>query len=171
MKITMQPAISLDGFIAKIDGDSYSWVNQADEARYQAVVEQCGAVIVGRTTYEEYKQDFEKYRNVKIFVCSTDESIEDSDSLIRVHGPAEEMINKIGTDYGFDELIVCGGGEINGLLASAGLVSDIVVSIQPQVLGEGIPLFGNYKPNLKLQLLSVNTDIAGVIQNHYLVLE
>ena len=84
-----------------------------------------------------------------------------------LRGDAKEVIESIRSTYGFEELVVCGGGEINGLLAVAGLVTDIVVSIQPAILGEGIPLFGSHKPNLQLELISVNQDIPGVTQNHY----
>jgi dihydrofolate reductase len=171
MKITMQPAISLDGFIAKLDGDSETWVNPADEARYQAVVERCGAVLVGRTTYEQYKAGFEEYRNVTVFVCTTNPSYADTEKVKFLRGSAQEILAAIETDYNFEELVVCGGGEVNGLLASAGLVDEIVVSVQPAVLGEGIPLFGSHKPNLKLELVSTNQDIAGVTQNQYKVLK
>ena len=57
MKTIMYPAISLDGFIAKPDGDSFSWVNQEDEARYDEAVKRYGCVLAGHKTYEEYKED------------------------------------------------------------------------------------------------------------------
>lgn len=165
----MQPGTSLDGFIAKLNGDSDTWVNPADEERYQQVVERCGAVLVGRTTYEQYKEDFDAYENVMVFVCTSKTKQADTDSVKYVNGSAKDIVEKIES-HGFKELVVCGGGEVNGLLASAGLVDEIVISIQPVVLGEGIPLFGSHKPDLKLELLSVNQDIPGVIQNHYKVI-
>ena len=169
MKITMQPAISLDGFIAKLDGDSETWVNQADEARYQEVVQRAGAVITGRTTYEQYKTDFDDYEGVTVFVCTTNSNLKDTKTVKYISGSAQELIRSITANYGFSSLIVCGGGEINGLLATAGLVDEIVISIQSKVIGEGIPLFGRFKPKLDLELISVDETIPGVVQNHYLV--
>lgn len=167
----MQPAISLDGFVAKLNGDSDSWVNPADEARYQAEVKRCGSLIVGRTTYEQYKEDFKAYgKDVMLFVCTTDKSQQDTANVTFVNGSAEEIIQDI-SERGYDELVVCGGGEVNGMLAKAGLVDEIVISIQPVVLGEGIPLFGSHKPMLKLELTSINQDIEGVVQNHYKVIK
>lgn len=166
----MHPAISLDGFIAKLNGDSSSWVSQADEKRYQDEVKRCGAVIVGKTTYDQYKDDFDAYgKDVTVFVCTSKNST-DGDSVKFLNGSAEEIIGEI-TNYGFDELVVCGGGEVNGMLAHASLVDEIVISVQPVVLGEGIPLFGSHRPHLNLQLLSVNQDIEGVVQNHYKVVK
>ena len=121
MKVTMQPAISLDGFIAKLNGDSVSWVNPADEARYQAEVKRCGSLIVGRTTYEQYREDFKVYgSDVRLFVCTSDKSQKSTDNVIYVNGSAEEIIKNIA-GHGYDELVVCGGGEVNGMLAKAGL--------------------------------------------------
>jgi dihydrofolate reductase len=51
MKTIMQSSMSLDGYIAKLDGDSDRWVNPADEVHYQEVVERCVCVLVGRKTY------------------------------------------------------------------------------------------------------------------------
>jgi dihydrofolate reductase len=169
MKTIMQPAISLDGFIAKLDGDSYSWVNPNDEARYQDVVERCGCVLVGRKTYEEYIDDFKAYKSVTVYVC-TNSHPKDKESVKYISGDPQELLKTIEQD-GFSEVVICGGGEINGLFASAGLVDEIVVSMQPVVLGEGIPLFGSFKPSLKLELISGNEDIKGVTQNHYKVIK
>jgi len=166
----MQPAISLDGFIATPDGDSESWVNPADEARYQAVVERCGCVIVGYTTFKQYEESFNDYQNVMIFVCTSKTDLKDTEKVKYLGGAAVDIIQTIERDYGFEELVACGGGEVNGMLADAGLINEIVISIQPKVLGEGIPLFGKHTPDLNLELLSVNQEIAGVIQNHYLVI-
>ncbi|MDB5169414.1 MAG: dihydrofolate reductase [Candidatus Saccharibacteria bacterium] len=169
MKLIMQPAISLDGFIAKLDGDSESWVNQADEARYQQVVRDAGAVIVGRTTYEQYKTDFDSYDDVVVFVCTNNKEFTDTSNVKHLSGNAIEIVDAIKSNHSFNEVIVCGGGEVNGMLADAGLVDEIVISVQSAVLGEGIPLFGIYKPRLNLELISVDQQIPGVVQNHYLV--
>ncbi len=169
MKVTMLPGISLDGFIALPNGDSYSWVNQADEARYSASVERAGCILVGNTTFQQYREDFNSRKNVINFVCTNGDKPEDTDTVKYMSGTPKEILDKIKA-YNFDELIVCGGGEINGMFASAGLVDEIVVGIQPVVLGEGIPLFGSYKPRLNLELVSVNQDVEGVVQNHYRVI-
>ncbi len=168
MKVIMHPAISLDGYVAKSDGDS-SWVNQEDETRYRNAVEKCGGVIVGNTTYEQFKHDFESYNNVVTFVCTTKPK-QNAEKIKFVKGTAEDIVKEI-EKYNLDEVVICGGGDINGLFASAGLVDEIVVSIQSLILGDGIPLFGKYKPNMKLKLLDTNNEIDGVVQNRYLVVK
>lgn len=171
MKAIMYPAISLDGFIAKPDGDSSSWVDQTGEALYEIQVERCGCVLVGRKTYEEYIDDFrsKKDKDVVVFVCSRQLGNTHEENIKFVSGSPPEIL-RIIEKQGFSEVIVCGGGEINGLFAMAGLVDEIIISVQPVVLGEGIRLFGSHQPALNLQLLSTNQTVPGVVQNHYKVL-
>lgn len=169
MKLIMHPAISLDGFIAKKDGDSFTWVNQEDETRYQREVERCGFVLVGRKTFEQFREDFDR-PGVVTFVCTNQPGFEDSDAIKYLSGSGQEIRQKLEY-FGCKEVIVCGGGDLNGKLAADGVIDEIVISVQPAVLGEGIPLFGSYKPALKLELLSSNEDIPGVVQNHYRVMK
>ena len=59
---------------------------------------------------------------------------------------------------------------MNGLLADAGLVDEIIVSIYSVTIGEGIPLFGSRKPTMKLELLETTNEIEGIVKNHYKVI-
>lgn len=171
MKVIMYPGISLDGFVAKLDYDD-SWISDEDNDRYEERVNEAGCLLVGRKTYELFQDWFDNFGNGKVivFVCTTGSKYKDKERVKFIRGSAEEIIKQI-EKYNFDELIVCGGGEINGLVAAAGLVDEIIVSVQPIVLGAGIPLFGSYKPELKLEVLSFNEDIKGIVQNHYRVVK
>ena len=166
MKLIMYPAISLDGFIADMDGDCYSWIDDEDEAEYVAAMARCGCDIVGRNTYEQYKDEYDAKRNIVTFVCTNGTKYKNTTNLKFINGSATEIIKSI-EKHGFKEAILSGGGEINGLFASAGLVDEIFISIYSLILGAGIPLFGSYKPRLDLQLLSSNNDIEGIVKSHY----
>ncbi len=166
MKTIMYPAISLDGFIATKDGDD-SWVAPEDDARYQKAVEECGCMLVGHKTYELFKDAFSK--SATIFVCTRQQGLVDERNFKFITGTPQEMLEQVEA-HGFKEAIICGGGEINGLFASAGLVDEIIVSVCSLTLGEGIPLFGSFTPKLKLELISTNNDVPTTVQNHYQVI-
>lgn len=170
MKIILYPSITIDGFIANLDGECYSWINPADEERYEDVVVRCGCVIVGRKTYEQYKSDYPSKKDVVTYVCTSSHIYQDEERMKFISGSPQEMLSTIEKD-GFSEAVLCGGGEVNGLFASAGLVDEIILSINPHCLGNGIPLFGSYKPRLSMELISSNNDIEGVVQNHYRVIK
>jgi dihydrofolate reductase len=54
MKIILHLAISADGFIAKPDGDS-DWVSEVDGVLFENRAKEAGCLIVGRKTFEQYR--------------------------------------------------------------------------------------------------------------------
>ena len=169
MKVIMYPAITLDGFIADLNGECYTWINSDDEAGYEEAVRKARCVLLGRKTYEQYIDD-PIDPNVIKFVYTKKTDQHDTGNVKFVSGTPQEVIKRI-TDLGFSELIISGGGEVNGACAGAGVVDEIIVSIYNVVLGEGIPLFGSHKPRLKLKLLSSSQEVEGIVKNHYEVVK
>ncbi|HSX05422.1 MAG TPA: dihydrofolate reductase family protein [Candidatus Saccharimonadales bacterium] len=170
MKVIMYPAITLDGFISDLNGECYSWINDEDEQGYTDAIAKAGCVLLGRKTYEQYIDDFPVKSGATTFVYTSRTDQQDQDKIKFVCGTPEEVIEQIA-GYGFLELVVSGGGEVNGAFAEAGLVDEIVISIYNLTLGEGIPLFGSHKPKLKLKLLSTRQEVEGITKNHYRVVK
>jgi dihydrofolate reductase len=170
MKIIMAPALTLDGFIADPHGECHSWINPADEDRYEASLRPDGVELVGRKTYEQYLDTYESRTDVMTFVYTSQSKFKDTAKIKFVHGDIHEILKRIEA-LGFNQLIFSGGGELNGLLATAGVIDEIEASIHPVTIGAGIPLFGSYHPKLNLKLLSTNQDIPGITQIRYEVLK
>lgn len=169
MKVILYPAITLDGFIAKTDGDS-DWVDEADDALYQQAMKEAGCSIVGRTTYEQFKSDFEEENRIT-FVCTSKPLTSKNKNIIFVSGDPKEIL-QIVKDHGFSETILIGGGETNAQFARSGCIDEIIVSIYPLVFTDGIGLFGNAKDiELKLELISTKKVVNGIIQNRYKVVK
>jgi len=164
----MYPAITLDGFIADLDGKCYDWISDEDEQVYMDMISKAGCAIVGRKTFEQYREDFPHENGAMTFVYTTDESHEDEEGITFLNGSPEQVVETVEAK-GFSEMIVTGGGKLNGSLAEAGLIDEIIVSIYPVMLGEGIPLFGTHKPKMNLELLSTTNEIDGIVKNHYKV--
>lgn len=165
----MYPAVTLDGFIADPNGECYSWVNDEDEADYTQAIAKAGCVLLGRKTYEQYPDDFPPKSGATAFIWTTHENLQNQERVKFVRGTAQEVLRQIA-DAGFSRVIVGGGGEVNGSLAEAGLVDEIIVSIYSVTIGEGIPLFGSHKPTMKLELLETTNEIGGIVKNHYKVI-
>ncbi len=142
----MYPAVTLDGFIADLNG-----------------------ALVGRKTYEQYADDYPAKNGSITFVYTTSTDQQDQEKVKFVRGTPEEVLRQ-AESFGFTEIIISGGGEVNGSFAEAGLVDEIIVSCYGVTLGEGIPLFGSHKPKLRLELLSSTQDVPGIVKNHYKVL-
>jgi len=169
MKVIMYPAVTLDGFIADLNGECYSWISEDDEKFYEEAIKNAGCCLVGRKTYDQYIDSYPLSNGATSFVYTTSQEQPDQDKVKFVRGTAEEVLQQIA-GCGFSEVILSGGGDINGIFAEAGLINEIVISIYGVTLGEGIPLFGAYKPKLKLSLISSNQDVPGVVKNHYEVI-
>jgi len=51
-----------------------------------------------------------------------------------------------------------------------GLISDMVITKVPVLLGSGRPLFGSLQQDIDLKLLSNRSFPSGLVQSHYQVL-
>ena len=170
MIVTLQPAVTLDGFIADLSGECYSWVKEDDEARFLEAVEEAGCELVGRKTFDQYREDYTSRTKATTFVVTRDTSLRDFGRVRFVTGKLEQIVSDIA-GQGFERLIISGGGDLNGSLAEAGLLDEMRLSVHPVTIGEGIPLFGKYHPKLHTQLVDVNRDVPEVVQLVYKVLK
>lgn len=168
MKVIMQMAVSLDGFIARLDGDS-DWVTEEDSGIFDIAVAKAGCVIVGKNTFKQYQGEIFPVPNVKNYVLTT-ENHENDDADVKYISGTEELMNNLERD-GFQEVILAGGGETNGRLGQADLIDEVVLSIYPIILGNGIKLFGSWAGEMKLELVGTKQLTDGVIQNHYKVVK
>lgn len=168
MKVTIYPAITLDGFISGLNGECYSWINDEDEASYEQTVKQAGCLLIGRKTYDQYKDDYPLKSGATTFIYTHDQGYKDQEKIKFVSGTPKEALEQIASN-GFNEVVIGGGGEVNGAFAEAGLIDEIIISIYNVTIGEGIPLFGSHKPKLQLKLLRTSNELEGIVKNHYSV--
>ncbi|UHA75441.1 dihydrofolate reductase family protein [Paenibacillus sp. 481] len=143
-KVVLYIAISLDGYIAKLDG-SVDWLFDVEgdggDNGIGAFYKTVGTVVMGRLTYEEVltlSEDF-PYADKPCYVLSRTE-----------HAPAPHVVF---TDEDITTLIprlqresegdvwLLGGGQLVAAFLEAKLLDELEITIIPKVLGEGIPLF------------------------------
>jgi dihydrofolate reductase len=180
LKIIFYPAISLDGYIAKSNGDS-DWVTDEDEQIFAEEVARAGCVIVGRRTFEQYKGKIYPMANATTFVCTSHKKVTQdypADQVVRVSGDVEDIVKQIES-RGFTSAILSGGGDTNSWFAIAGLIDEMIVSVYPKMLGAGIGLFGRWdherghfpiEVQLNLTLLNTRQLGDGVVQHRYKVI-
>ncbi len=145
MKITLMNAVSLDGFIARIDGKT-DWVLDSDEWEQEA--KKAGAIIIGRKTFDEIKQDG-LWEDVTYFVLTGSLTQHHEPNVECSWSPEEALADAAERD--FEHVLLCGGSESNGEFAKLGLIDDVLLNVHPVLLGEGKPLLGDYSGGLVLQ--------------------
>lgn len=168
MKLIWSPAVTLDGNIAKADGNS-DWPTDTDGQQFHELIKKCGCVIVGRNTYEQYKGEVFPVEGATTFVWTHNpETGEKADGVEYVSGEPNEVINFLETK-GYQECVLAGGSITNNAFVGAGLVDEITVTIYPLLFGNGMRLLSADNIDLELEFIdSVNIG-EGVIRNRYKV--
>lgn len=161
-KVVLYMAVSVDGFIAGANNET-PWSDAEWEA-YREFIKSCDVCLIGSRTYEVMLSSNEFVEDAIYLVVTQDDNLDTGDFEKVSIRSADDMpkFNKIG---------VVGGGDLNGCLAELGVIDEIILDVEPVILGQGIPLFGNHKPDLQLKLIGSKRIGESTIQNHYEVLK
>jgi dihydrofolate reductase len=88
------------------------------------------------------------------------------DNLHFYTGNLQTLVDELKTQPG--KHIFCdGGAEIVHELLLHNLVDELIISVIPVLLGNGTRLFKDQRPELDLQLVSVQSYNTGLVQMHY----
>lgn len=177
IKVSVYIAASLDGFIARVDGN-LDWLDEANTTVPEG--EDCGFVefmnsvdtlLMGRKTYEKVLSFGQwPYDDTPVVVLSS-KPITFPDHLPSTvtHSsdrPAKLLKRLAGE--GIQHVYVDGGLTIQSFL-SEGLVDEITVTVIPVILGEGIPLFGSVEDDIQLTHVRTTAFDFGFVQSTYTV--
>lgn len=170
MYLIWSPAITLDGYIAKLDGDS-GWPTETDGEQFQELVKKCRSVIVGRKTFDQYKGDVFPIAGATTFVWTrhpdTGDKYEGTEYISGTPSEVIELLEK----KGFAESVLAGGSMTNDAFVGANLVDEISVTIYPLLFGKGMRLLSVENCELKLEILETKMIGDGVIKIKYKVLK
>lgn len=151
--------ISLNGFIARTDGD-LAWLtdppvraHQASGTDYPAQVWETfypsvDAIVMGRETYDTVMGfDSWPFEHKDVIVLSSTMAETDRVHVARSLAEVDELLHELGTHRAY----IDGGRTIQSFLA-AGWVDEITVSIVPILIGCGRRLFGDLDHDVELTL-------------------
>lgn len=164
MKVILHLATSADGFIAKPDGDS-RWVSAADEALFQKRCKEAGCVVVGKRTYEQYKEHIYPVEGAITIVLSTQAAPTHEPTVLIVSSPREAL--HIASEKGCTSVLIAGGGKTSSAFLQEGLLDEVFLSVHPLLLGEGIRWLDGAQ-EMKLNLIDCE-QTPDFVQLHYAV--
>lgn len=169
-KVVLYIATSLDGYIAKPNDDLgfLSIVEQeGQDYGYANFIKTVDAVIVGRKTYDKVISmgfDFPHSDKDAYIITRTPRS--NIGSVKFYTGNLKILIDKLKSENGKN--IFCdGGAEIVNELLKDDLIDEFIISVIPILVGSGIKLFKDGRPEQKLELVSVKSFDKGLTQLHY----
>lgn len=166
-------AVSLDGYIARKDGD-INWLLQRDDPTedhgYTAFIADKDWIVMGRGSYEKVLTFDEWPYDRPVLVLSrqlTDTPVPEAlkGRVQFSHRTPREVIDDLAAQN-VHRVYIDGGQVIQSFLRE-GLVADIVITTVPVLLGSGIPLFGSLPHDIDLTLLSSRSFPSGLVQSHY----
>ena len=160
-------ATSLDGYIAGRDGDT-SWRFRDGDYGHEAFVAGIDTVLLGRRTYESalsFAQWPYAGRKVVVFTRGNALRVISPNTVATSRTPAD-IIEELRARDGSNLWLVGGGGLVRECL-DAGLIDDVIVSIHPILLGEGVPLAAPGAARTPLTLTAERRYPSGVVQLSY----
>lgn len=169
-KVILYISMSLDGFIASKDNslEFLSMVEQkGEDYGYSDFVKSVDAVIIGRKTYEKVISMGYEYPHTDKDVYIVTRTEKPPIGTFKFYtGNLSQLVNSLKSQTGKN--IYCdGGAEIANELIKNDLVDEYIISVIPILLGDGIKLFKDGRPEQKLKLVSTKQFNKGLVQLHY----
>lgn len=165
-------AISLDGYLARKD-DTIDWLSKFDQEfdtpfSYKKYYETVDAVLIGRKTYEIAKIfESNPYADKPLYLIThnVQYSIPHPNYQILTN-KFKDLVEKLKFSYS-KRIWVVGGGEIATLLNSWQLIDEIIVTIMPYLLGDGIRWLNPHSNENPWFLKGMWSTPGGVVQLQY----
>ena len=176
VKVSVYIGISLDGFIARENGD-ISWLDKANQKvtpgedfGFHKFLGSIDLIVMGRRTFQQVSSfDTWPYKDNKLIVL-TSKKMEIPEKLRKTVTTSntlfpKKLIKEL-SDRSVDHIYVDGGTVIQEFL-SARLVDEITVTIVPILIGKGKSFSGILSEDLHLHHIKTTVYDFGFVQNKY----
>ena len=174
MRVSVYIATSLDGFIARTNGD-IDWLDMATDKQgeedygYRAFIESVDYLVMGRNTFEKVLSfGAWPYGAKKVVVLSNRPLAVPghlTGSVESMSGSPRAVTRRLA-ERGAKHLYVDGGKTVQGFLAE-GLIDELIISRIPVLIGTGIPLFGPIPHDIPLRHIETRAFTGGLVQSRY----
>ena len=169
-KVILYIATSLDGFIADING-GVDWLpHPKDDAELEAVgykdlMERIDTILMGSRSYKQILSFGDWGWQDKHTYVFTSKKLEPDKPYISItHDSPFEFMAKFKDRTSDKDIWLLGGAELAKSFAQEGLLNEVILTIIPQTLGEGIPLGLTFE---KFDLTAEKALTDGMMQKIY----
>ena len=169
-KVILYIAVSVDGYIAK-ENDDISFLSvvetPGEDYGYHDFVNCIDTVVMGRKTYDKvlsFGIEF-PHKGKKVYVWSRSRKGQD-ENVTYINDSLKDFILQLKSTEGKNIFIDGGAALVNELLKLR-LIDQLVISIVPYMLGGGVKLFSDGRPEQNLKLLKSVAFSSGLLQLWY----
>ena len=137
---------------------------------YLESLKEFDTVLMGRKTYEVGLKIgvTDPYPGLASYVFSRTLARDISDRVEIVKDHPAIIVRQLKKQPGKD-IYLCGGAQLAATLLAANLIDEVIVKLNPLLVGAGIPLFESVEAPALLELTSSKTYGNGVVQLTYRV--
>ncbi|HSY11926.1 MAG TPA: dihydrofolate reductase family protein [Verrucomicrobiae bacterium] len=172
MKLSVFVGTSLDGFIARLNGQyDFLPTGGGEPHGYAEFIASVDTILIGRNTFEVVlKLPSWPYGDKRVVVLSH-RPLQLSKITGRVEqmsGEPAEIAQRLAAS-GAEHVYVDGGITVQEFLR-AGQIHDLTITRVPVVIGEGIPLFGRVAKDIKLRHVGTRQYNSGMVTSEYEVI-
>jgi dihydrofolate reductase len=175
-KLIYDVAASLDNFISHSDGSIDGFLTEGEfVGDFLERIKSYGVALMGRRTYQwgyayglqegepAYTQVNPELMN---YIFSKTLTFEPGQLIEVINHDELDFVRMLKSGEG-NPIWLCGGGELAATLLDAQLIDELVIKLNPVILGEGVRLFGPSKAKVALQLLDSKSYDNGLLLLRY----
>lgn len=137
-----------------------SWVESSDVERMDAEMIDCGAMIMGKGTYESFGDDLPVGKALLV-VMTHDNGLlgKSKEGLIFTDKNPKEVLKMLET-RGFKKVLLAGGESLNSSFLKENLINEIRIIVKPLIIGQGKSLFNakDFEKQVKLKNITKLAD-------------
>jgi dihydrofolate reductase len=184
-ELTYYVACSIDGFIARANGSFDYFLTEGDHLQdiVQSFPETLSThwramlavdtenrvfdtVLMGRATYEVGVREgmTSPYKHLRQYLFSRTMKASPDPEVELVRDQPLAAVRRLKQDTG-KAIWLCGGAKLATELFPE--IDELILKVNPVVIGSGIPLFSNEVPATRFDLASVKTYASGVVILRY----
>jgi len=173
-KVILYIAASLDGYIAAPD-DNLDFLKlvemEGEDYGYFDFVKTVDTVIMGRRTYDHvlsFGIGF-PHADKRCYVLSRSKSGQKDEYVNYFDGDLVSFVRNLKREPGMKNIFIDGGAQTVHALLKAKLIDELIISVIPVLLGEGVRLFDGGEPAQRLKISAAKKFDSGLVQLHYIV--
>jgi dihydrofolate reductase len=166
MKVIVYLAMSVNGMISNKQSVP-DWLSPDFEAGFASICQRTKAVIMGKTTYNFLSPDYLPLKDEGTLVVLThDTSTKPVQPNVLFTDQQPSEVISLLERRGYTEAVIIGGTATVDTFMKAGVVSELILVVEPVIFGKGLPLLTEDLES-RLALVDVKKLAGSTVQLHY----